>query len=161
MLRRRWDRFMCPNGVRRTFNPKKWERGTPVLVFGELVAFTSAVAAIPNWPGSKWSLYSAAIIGAGALAWFALDKSSLGELPLTGVSAGRIAKVVELVKVEDQLGPVVQWDTISADGTDVEMDFRKSHLEGKKEIIQMVQNALLPPDIEDDSSHDRSEDDGG
>ena len=34
MLKRWWDKFMCPNGIRRTFNPKKWEHGTLVLVFG-------------------------------------------------------------------------------------------------------------------------------
>ena len=50
MLKRWSDRFMCPNGIRRTFNPRKWEHGTPVLVFGELLALCSAVLAIPNWP---------------------------------------------------------------------------------------------------------------
>lgn len=45
MLKRRWSKFMCPNGIRRTFNPTKWEHGTPVLVFGEFAALCSAVLA--------------------------------------------------------------------------------------------------------------------
>ena len=34
MLKRRWDRFMCPNGIRRTFNPRKWEHGTVTATNG-------------------------------------------------------------------------------------------------------------------------------
>ena len=122
MVKRWWDKFMCPNGIRRTFNPKKWERGTLVLVFGELLALGAAIAAVPGWTHGKWFLYAAPIIAAGALAWYALDKSSLGEMPLTGVSAKRIANVVHLVNTEEKLGRVVQWGTISADGTRAEMD---------------------------------------
>ncbi len=121
MLKRWWDKFMCPNGIRRTFNPKKWEHGTLVLVFGELLALGAAIAAIPGWTHGQWFLYAAPIIAAGALAWYALDKSTLGEMPLTGVSANRIANVVHLVNTEEKLGRVVQWGTISADGARVEM----------------------------------------
>ena len=136
MLRRRWDQFMCPNGIRRTFNPKKWEHGTPVLVFGELLALCSAVAAIPDWAHSRWFLYAAPIIAAGALAWYALDKSSLGEMPLTGVSANRIANVVHLMKAEETLGPVVHWDTITADGTSARMDISQIKPEIKRRIVK-------------------------
>lgn len=125
MLKRRWGRFICPNGIRRTFNPRTWEHGTPVLVFGELLAFGTAIAAIPDWSHSRWLLYAAPIVAAGALAWYALDKSSLGEMPLTGVSAKRIANVVHLVNTEEKLGHVVLWPTISADGTRAEMDLSK------------------------------------
>ena len=87
MLKQRWDKFMCPNGIRRTFNPKRWEHGTPVLVFGELMALISAAAAVPitllsESPYGQWLLYAAAIIGAGTLFWYALGKSTLGEMPL-------------------------------------------------------------------------------
>ena len=131
MLKRRWDRFMCPNGIRRTFNPKKWEHGTPVLVFGELLALCSAIAAIPNWPYDQWFLYAAPIIAAGALAWYALDKSTLGEMPLTGISAMRIANVVHLVNTEEKFGSVVLWGTISADGTRAEVDLSQMKPEVK------------------------------
>ena len=117
MLKRRWDKFMCPNGIRRTFNPKKWEHGTSVLVFWEMVAVCSAVAAIRDTTHGQWFLYAAAIIGAGALAWYAQDKSSLGEMPLTGVSANRIANVVHMVNTEEKLGRVVIWTTITADSS--------------------------------------------
>ena len=142
MLKRRRDKFMCPNGIRRTFNPKKWEHGTPVLVFGELLALCSAVLAIPNWPYDQWFLYAAPIIAAGALAWYALDKSSLGEMPLTGVSAKRIASVVHLVNAEEKLGPVIQWGTISADGTTVEMGFSQMKPEVRPLVAQMVREML-------------------
>ena len=144
MLRRWWDRFMCPNGVRRTFNPKAWEQGTPVLVVGELVAFGSAIAAIPSWAAGRWFLYAAAIIGAGALAWYALDKSSLGEMPLTGVSAARIAKVARMVKTEEYLGPVVQWDTISADGDQAEIDLLKMKPEYKIVMARSMFERMTP-----------------
>ena len=139
MVKRWWDKFMCPNGIRRTFNPKKWEHGTQVLVGGELAAFGSAVAAIPDSAYGQWFLYAAAIIGAGALAWYALDKSSLGEMPLTGVSADRIAKVLHLVNTEEKLGPVVEWGTISADGTTAEMNLSKM----KPEVKILVARGLL------------------
>ena len=145
MLKRWWDSFMCRNGIRRTFNPKRWEHGTPVLVFGELVALCSAVAAIPDSTYDKWFLYAAAIIGAGALAWYALDKSSLGEMPLTGVSAARIANVVHLVNSEEKLGPVVEWSTITADGTKAEMDLSKM----KPEIKTLVARRLLESQLGD------------
>ena len=139
MLKHRWNRFMCPNGIRRRFNPRKWEQGTPVLVFGELIALCSALAAIPGWTYSRWFLYAAAIIGSGALAWYALDKSSLGEMPLTGTSAKRIANVVHLVNTEEKLGRVVQWDTISADGERAKMDATQMKPEVK---ILMAKNLV-------------------
>ena len=139
MLERWWGRFMCPNGIRRTFNPKKWEHGTLVLVFGELLALGAAIAAVPGWTHGKWFLYAAPIIAAGALAWYALDKSSLGEMPLTGVSANRIANVVRLVNTEEKLGPVVQWGTISADGTQVEVNLSNM----KPELKVWMAEALL------------------
>lgn len=146
MLKRRWDKFMCPNGIRRTFNPKKWEHGTPVLVFGELLALGSAIAAIPNWPYDQWFLYAAPIIAAGALVWYALDKSSLGEMPLTNVSAKRIANVVRLVNTEEKLGPVVEWDTIKADATSAGMDLSKMKPEIKTHVAQMVRDMILGSD---------------
>ena len=142
MLKRRWDRFMCPNGIRRTFNPRKWEHGTAVLVFGELLALGAASAAIPGWPHGQWFLYAAPIIAAGALAWYALDKSSLGEMPLTGVSANRIANVARLVDAEEKLGPVIQWSTISADGTTVEMGYSQMKPEVRPLVAQMVREML-------------------
>ena len=51
MLKRWWDKFMCPNGIRRTFNPKKWEHGTLGAglwrASGRLLG--AAIAAIPGW----------------------------------------------------------------------------------------------------------------
>ena len=142
MAKRWWDKFMCPNGIRRTFNPKKWEHGTLVLVFGELLALGAASAAIPGWTHGQWFLYAAPIIAAGALAWYALDKSSLGEMPLTGVSAKRIANVVHMVNAEEKLGPVIQWGTISADGTTAEMGFSQMKPEVRPLVAQMVREML-------------------
>ena len=138
MVKRRWDKFMCPNGIRRTFSPKKWEHGTSFLVFGEMVAFGAAVAAIPGWTHGRWFLYAAPIIAAGALAWYALDKSSLGEMPLTGVSANRIANVVHLVNTEAKLGRVVRWPTITADGTKAEMDLSQMKPEIKIHVARRL-----------------------
>ena len=133
--------FMCPNGIRRTFSPKRWEHGTPVLVFGELLALVTAIAAVPitlltESPYGQWLLYAAAIIGAGALFWYALDKSTLGEMPLTGTSARRIAAVINLKKVEETIGPVVNWDTISGDGTRATYDMAKMKPEIKQNIFE-------------------------
>ena len=146
MLKRQWDKFMCPNGIQRTFNPKRWESGTQLLVFGEFLAFGAAIAAIPGWAHGRWFLYAAPIIAAGALAWYALDKSSLGEMPLTGVSAKRIANVVHLVNTEEKLGRVVQWDTITADGTRAEMELSKM----KREIKIHVARRLLEERLGED-----------
>ena len=155
MLKRRWNRFMCPNGIRRTFNPRKWEHGTSVLVFGEVLAVCAAVAAIPGTAFTQWFLYAAAIIASGALAWYALDKSSLGEMPLTGVSAKRIANVVRLVNTEEKLGPVLNWDTITADGKQAEMDLTKANPEHKRRLArallvdaaQQIPAEELPPSV--------------
>ena len=136
MLKRRWDKFMCPNGIERTFNPKKWEHGTSFLVFGEVLALGAAIAAIPGWTHGKWFLYAAPIIAAGALAWYALDKSTLGEMPLTGVSANRIANVARMVNMEQRLGPVIRWGAISADGTRAEMALSKMNPEAKNLIAR-------------------------
>ena len=147
-MMKRWSgRFMCPNGIRRTFNPKKWERGTQVLVFGEMVAFGAAIAAIPGWTHGKWFLYAAPIIAAGFLAWYALDKSSLGEMPLTGVSANRIANVVHLVNTEEKLGRVVSWPTITADGTKAEMDLSQMRPEIKIHIARRLPEERLGEDL--------------
>lgn len=157
MLGHRWDRFMCPNGIRRTFNPKKWEHGTPVLVFGELAAFGSAVAAIFSAANSRWFLYAAAVIGAGALAWYALDKSSLGEMPLTGVSADRIANVVRFVNTEEKLGPVVSRDTISADGTQATVDFLKTKPEVKIHLARSLFEQMAPAEAQSALRHEWTE----
>ena len=138
MLKRRWDKFMCPNGIRRTFNPKKWEHGTSVLVFGEMVAVCSAVAAIPGTAYAQWFLYAAAVIASGALFWYALDKSSIGEMPLTDVSAKRIANVVRLVNAEERLGPILDWGTITADGIRAETDFRHANPEMKRFLLKSL-----------------------
>lgn len=114
------------------------------MVIGELVAFGSAIAAIPTWAAGRWFLYAAAIIGAGALAWYALDKSSLGEMPLTGVSAERIAKVARIVKAEEHLGPVVQWNTISADGDHAEIDLLKMKPEYKIVMARSMFERMTP-----------------
>ena len=142
MLKRRWDRFMCPNGIRRTFNPRKWEHGTLVLVFGELLALGAAIAAIPGWTHGKWFLYAAPIIAAGALAWYALDKSSLGEMPLTGVSANRIANVVLMVNATKRMGPIIQWHTITADGTHARVDLTKLNPRIKTQLAPMARKLL-------------------
>lgn len=147
MVKRWWDKFMCPNGIRRTINPRKWEHGTPVLVFGELLAFGAAVAAVPNWSYDQWSLYAAPIIAAGALAWYALDKSTLGEMPLTGVSATRIANVVHLVSTEEKLGRVVLWPTITADGTKAEMDLSQMKPEIKIHVARRLLEERLGEDL--------------
>lgn len=146
MLKQRWDKFMCPNGIRRTFNPKRWEHGTPVLVFGELMALISAAAAVPitllsESPYGQWLLYAAAIIGAGTLFWYALGKSTLGEMPLTGTSARRIAAVVEMKTAEDKMGPVIDRDSINADGTQAMMGFSSLKPELKRELFE---KAILP-----------------
>ena len=143
MLKRRWDKFMCPNGIRRTFNPKKWEHGTLVLVFGELLALGAAIAAVPGWTHGKWFLYAAPIIAAGALAWYALDKSTLGEMPLTGVSANRIANVVLMVNATERMGPIIQWATITADGTHARLDLSKLNPKIKTQLAPLARK-LLP-----------------
>lgn len=140
-MRQKWDKFMCPYGIRRSFNPKKWERGTSVLVFGELTALAAAVAAL--WSNGRLLLSLAAIIGAGALSWYALDKSSLGEMPLTGTSATRIRAVVELTKTEDELGPIFDWDSITGDGQIVNIDLEKMKPEVKIRLARMVIRAQL------------------
>ena len=147
MLKRRWDRFMCPNGIRRTFKPKKWEHGTLVLVLGEFLAVCAAAAAIPGTTYGQWFLYAAAIMGAGALFWYALDKSSLGEMPLTGVSANRIANVVHLVNTEEKLGRVVLWPTITADGTKAEMDLTQMKPEIKVHVARGLLEERLGADL--------------
>ena len=141
MFKQRWDKFMCPNGIRRTFNPKRWEHGTPVLVFGELVALVTAIAAVPitlltESSYGQWLLYAAAIIGAGALSWYALGKSTLGEMPLTGTSARRIACIIDLKSAEKKMGPVIKWDTIAADGTQVLFDMSKMKPEVKLAVFE-------------------------
>lgn len=30
MLKRRWEKFTCPNGIRGRFSPNKWEDGAPL-----------------------------------------------------------------------------------------------------------------------------------
>ena len=146
MLKQRWDKFMCPNGIRRTFNPKHWEHGTPVLVLGELMALISAAVAVPitllsESSFGQWLLYAAPIIGAGALFWYALGKSTLGEMPLTGTSARRIAAVVEMKSADDRMGSVIDWDSINADGTQVMMGFSGLKPELKRELFE---KAILP-----------------
>ena len=143
MLKQRWDKFMCPNGIRRTFNPKRWEHGTPVLVFGELMALITAIVAVPITLLSKssygqWLLYAAAIIGAGALFWYALGKSTLGEMPLTGTSARRIAAVVALKGTEEKMGPAIDWDSINAEGTQVMVELSRMKPEVKRRLFDGV-----------------------
>lgn len=138
MLKQRWDNFMCPNGIRRTFKPKSWEHGTPMLVSGELLAFLGAIVAIalPNWNHGRWFLGFAAAIGTGALFWYALDKSSLGEMPLTGTSARRILAVLSLKETQEKLGPLFDWDTITGDGSQIMADLTKMKPEIKRKVYE-------------------------
>ena len=145
---------MCPNGIRRTFNPKNWEHGTPVLVFGELMALLTAAATIPiaifsDWPHGQLLLYAAGIIGAGALCWYAFDKSTLGEMPLTGTSARRIAAVIEIKKAEDKIGKVVKWDTISGDGTEIRADMTRMKPEYQKVYFDVTLASELSKSLPD------------
>lgn len=143
MLKQRWDRFMCPNGIQRTFNPRKWEHGTLVLVLGELMALLAAVAAIPvtllsESSYGQWLLYAAAVMGAGALFWYALNKSTLGEMPLTGISARRISAVIQLREFEKQMGSVFDWDTISGDGKRLMWEPNKMKPEVKERLFEII-----------------------
>ena len=78
-------RFMRPYGRKRKVNPLKWQWRDRILIVGELVAFLSAVAAIPiellGWGFASWCLIAAAIIGTSALLWYAFDLISVGEAP--------------------------------------------------------------------------------
>ena len=148
-MKRRWDRFMNPHGIKRTFNPCKWERGTRLLVGGELLAFVAAIVAA-FLPAERWLLASAAIVGAGALFFYALGKSSLGEMPLTGTSARRIRAVMALTKREDKLGPIFDWDTITGDGSSVLGDLTKMKPEIKLELGRVIMRPRLEeanPDV--------------
>ena len=133
---------MRPHGIDRTFNPRKWERGTRLLVGGELLAFAAAVvgAALPD---KDWLLATAAISGAGALFFYALGKSSLGEMPLTATSARRIRAVVGLAKTEEQVGPIFDWDSITGDGTVTVTDWSEMKPEVKTDLGKALMGAAL------------------
>lgn len=128
---------MFQNGIRRSFKPGDWERGTPKLVFGELLALLAAIlgAALPDF---RWLLSAGAIMGAGALFWYALDKSSLGEMPLTGASARRILTVVNLERQAAMTGIEPDLDTISGDGSSVIADFSNMKPELKAGLAEAV-----------------------
>ena len=64
-------------------------------------------------------------------------------MPLTGVSANRIANVVHLVNTEEKLGRVVLWPTISADGTQAEMDLSQMKPEVKIRAARALLETLL------------------
>ena len=71
-------------------------------------------------------------------------------MPLTGVSARRIAEVVHLVNTEDKSGAVVQWETISADGTSVELDLSTMKpaikIRAARTFLEAVLEAVLGDD---------------
>ena len=118
-MRERWRRFAHPYNIRRTFNPLKWEWRDRILVAGELLAFSTAIAAIPvevcKWGYAPWLLIAAAILGTSALLWYAFDLISAGESPLTTRSAHNIRQVVSAMEMEKE-GAVFEWDEIGPNG---------------------------------------------
>ena len=126
----------------RTFRVRQWDRSNLVLVGGEVVAVLAAVAALVfalcDWDWGRWFLYGAAILAAGALAWYAVDRSSQGDMPLTGFSARRIARVAKIVVDQNQLGFKADWDTITPDGAQVKMSILGMSDDAKRALVQVT-----------------------
>lgn len=123
----------------RTWNIRKWDDSNRVLVVGEVIAVLAAVAAfVFDFPGrdaGKWCIYIAAVIAAGALAWYAVDRTTQGDMPLTGISARRIARVAQMASMEQEGTLEIDWDTISADGVTANASFLEAPLEFKRMLL--------------------------
>ena len=117
--RERWRKFMFPYGTKRMLSPKEWEWRDRILVFGELLAFGAAIAAIPaeyfNFANGQWLIVVATVVGTAALLWYAFDLISAGETPLTNRSARNIRQVISALEMETE-GVVFHWDNIRQDG---------------------------------------------
>lgn len=89
LLKRRWNRLVRPYGRRRTLNPLKWRGRDRLLVGGELLAFVSAIAAIPadilGLGIASWLLTGAAMVGTLAILLYAVDVITSGDT-MFGVS---------------------------------------------------------------------------
>ena len=118
-------RFKYPYGRKRSIAPWDWEWRDRILVVGELLAFSAAIAAIPvelsQWTFAPWLVIAATILGTSALLWYAFDLISAGETPLTTRSAHKIRQVLSAVEMEKQ-GAVFDWDVIDERGG-IEADF--------------------------------------
>lgn len=118
-MREAWRRFLYPYGRKRDFNPVGWEWRDRILILGELLAFSAAIAAVPvelsRWTFAPWLVIAAAIVGTAALLWYAFDLISAGESPLTDRSAHKIRQVISAVEMERQ-GAAFNWERIGHDG---------------------------------------------
>ena len=118
-MKERWRKFAWPYGRKRTLNPCQWAWRDRILVAGELVAFLTAVTAVPaelcKWGFAPWLLIGATIIGTAALLWYAFDLISVGEMPLTTGSAHTIRQVISAVEMEKE-GATFDWDSIDPTG---------------------------------------------
>lgn len=118
---------------------RDWEKADRFLVCGELLAFAAAfVAIILDFPGkdwAKWGLYLAGGIGAGVLFGYAWYRSARDEVPLTGVSVRRIARVAELASFGQASNMSLNWDQVSDDGSRVPIDLEQSSMELKRLML--------------------------
>lgn len=118
-MKRLWMAFMYPHGTRRQLNPRAWYTRDRILVAGELLAVSAAVAAIAveltDWPHAAWLIIAATIVGTCALLWYALDLITVGEMPLTNRSAHTIRQVIEAVEMEKR-GVRFDWERIDRRG---------------------------------------------
>ena len=155
LVKRRWRRFYRPYpGTKRTLSPLKWEWRDRILVGGELLALSAAIAAIPveliEWMHASWLIIGAAIVGAGALSWYAFDLISAGELPLTNRSVKNIRAVMIAMEMEAD-GVKLDWSNATKDdgipmdmcGSSVLSDWTKSATDEAKPVKIFIGDTLI------------------
>ena len=139
---------MAEHHVERIWDPRRWDRSNRILVGGELAAFAAAILAMildfPAGDAGKWCLYLTAAIAAGTLAGYAMDRSSHGDKPLTGIETRRIAHIAQLVALKDRAGVDIDWNTVTSDGRQAKASMNGLPIAVKRAVVKSAVESNLP-----------------